>query len=166
MNISDTEDQILEELKKLNQNLGGGVGTGGGGGVGAGGAGGASTATAQGGSTVVENTVVDPDEEPQFNDSPVWTTGENGATVSQDSFTSEGRFVFPFPTRVVYIRTDEDIVAEFNSSQYGNRRIPIPASKGEITLGDGGDGFRAGWVNLKLQPSAGGNATVHIIVYR
>lgn len=100
--------------------------------------------------------------------SPVFTTGEGGATITSQSFTSEGEFAFGFPSRVIYLRTeDAPIVAEFDSENNPVRQVPVPASKGEITLGDGGAGFRAEKVNVKLARNASVNeTTVHIIAYR
>lgn len=100
--------------------------------------------------------------------SPVFTTGEGGATITNQSFTSEGEFAFGFPSRVVYLRTeDAPIVVEFDGTNTPTRQIPVPASKGEITLGDGGGGFRAEEVNVKLAQSASANSTtVHVIAYR
>jgi hypothetical protein len=100
--------------------------------------------------------------------SPVFTTGEGGATITNQSFTSEGEFAFGFPSRVVYLRTeDAPIVVEFDGTNTPTRQIPVPASKGEITLGDGGAGFRAEKVNVKLARNASVNeTTVHVIAYR
>jgi len=165
--IDDSIDDLIKEIRGLRRDLGGGTdvsvsGSGGGGG-------GPSQAVAQGGTNVQETAVSVPGETgPAFDSSLIYTTGEGGATISSQSFTSEGEFIFGFPTRVVYLRTEsEPIVAEFDGKTTPTRRIPVPASKGEITLGDGGEGFRSEEVNIKLAQNASSNSTkIHIIAYR
>ena len=108
------------------------------------------------------------DSGPLTDNSPMFTTGPGGATVSNENFTNEGEFAFGFPSRIVYVRTeDAPVILEFDGTNTPTRQIPVPASKGEVTLGDGGAGFRAEEVNVKLARNASVNeTTVHIIAYR
>jgi hypothetical protein len=105
---------------------------------------------------------------PATDTSPVFSTGEAGATITSSNFVSEGEFTFGFPSRVVYVRTeDAPIVVEFDGKNNPARRIPVPAEKGEVTLGDGGAGFRAETANVKVARTASANSTtVHIHAYR
>jgi hypothetical protein len=150
--IGDIDDRVYEELSKIRGLL-----------------------EEQTGVQRQQNPAVDVDVEssgggsgPLTETSPVFTTGEGGAEITSQSFTSEGRFAFGFPSRVVYLRTEgASIVVEFDSENRPTRRIPVPAEKGEITLGDGGGGFRAEEVNIKLARDATANSTtVHLIAYR
>jgi len=177
MKIGDTQDQILEVLKSIELRLAEeGVGSGGGGvGVQQGGteAQQGGTAVQQGdtgireGGTGVKTAVNVPENEPITETSLVYTTGEDGAQIFNEDYTSDGELVFGFTSRILYVRTDTDVVMEFHRRDSPVEEVPIPASLGEITLGDGGFGFRADKVRFKLADSATApEATVHVIAYR
>ncbi|MDZ7689240.1 MAG: hypothetical protein U5J64_11135 [Halobacteriales archaeon] len=160
--IGDTQEQILSVLKSIEKKLNGSGGGAGGVGVQQGG-----TGVQQGGTAVNTNVAVPGEQEPLTDTSVVYTTGEDGAQIFNEDFVSEGEFVLGFTSRVLYVRTNEDVVMEFDREGTPVERVPIPASLGEITLGDGGAGFRADKVRFKLADTASAEeATVHIIAYR
>jgi len=162
--IGDTQEQILSVLRSIEKKLDGSGGGGGAGGVGVEQGG---TGVQQGGTAVDTNVAVPGEQEPLTDTSVVYTTGEDGARIFNEDFTSEGEFVLGFTSRVLYVRTDEDVVMEFDRDGMPIERVPIPSSLGEITLGDGGMGFRADKVRFKLADSASTpEATVHVIAYR
>lgn len=161
--IGDTQEQILKVLKSIEQKVGG-SGGGGGGNVGVQQGG---TGVQQGGTAVNTNVATPGEQGPLKDTSFVYTTGEDGAQIFNEDFVNEGELVFGFTSRVLYVRTDEDVVMEFEREDTPINRVPIPASLGEITLGDGGAGFRADKVRFKLADSATApEATVHVIAYR
>jgi hypothetical protein len=161
--IGDTQDKILEVLRSIEKKVDGD----GGGGSGNVGVQQGGTGVQQAGTGVETNVAVPGEQGPLKDTSFVYTTGENGAQIFNEDFTADGELVFGFTSRVLYVRTDEDVVMEFDRGETPIERVPIPADLGEITLGDGGAGFRADKVRFKLADSANSaEASVNVIAYR
>ena len=179
--VDDAIDELITEIRRLRETMGGGTDVSVSGGTGGGGGGSsASQAVAEGGTLQSNVDVAVPGEGGPLTDvSPVFTTGPRGAEITSREFTSEGEFVFGFPARVVDIQfVGDPVTVAFDGENIPSRQTPIVPTDlyqdelpyGRLTLGSGSTPFRTEKVNIKLarMPGMGmaEGSTIHIFAYR
>lgn len=139
--IQDTEEEIVRQLRRLNQNL---SDTGGD----------THIDIEEGGSGAAET-----------DGTPVYmTTGEGGVTVDGEWDEIE----LGFAARTANLRFDQDLLVAFNEPyDRASRIIPLEASESPFTIGgDGANGIDTDEVWLKRAETAAEDPLVHLIAYR